>query len=506
MTSLTRRGAMLGAAAIMTLAACSATPQPDASATPVEPALGSGWQLEWSDEFDGDAIDLSKWNFETNCWGGGNNELQCYTDRPENAFVRDGALVIHAQQETFSGPAEPLEWGTNPGDRTLDYTSARLTTKNKGDWTYGRIEVRAKIPGGQGVWPAIWMMPTDSVYGSWAASGEIDIMEAVNLGTTSTDRTYGTLHYGGIAPRNQQSGTNMLHATDPTADFHTYAIEWAEGEIRWYVDNRHFATQTSDGWYAEPLSGTTGQPVPLVNGQPFDRNFHLLLNVAIGGNWPGSPDASTQLPVEMDVDFVRVWSCPASPTTLEACGTVDPAAEHVRGSQPVTRDSVVFDPDFINADQVTVYDDGVEGPYYIDTWSSSGGVTVEEVPDAERGTVAQFTYDSDNSVAFFQSVDGWDFSDFSTLEFDLKVVADPRASGGFMMKIDSFHPSSTGDTSIGTLAPGEWAHYSLSLADLASQEGSSLNLATVNTPLVIFPDIGNQQGVVLQVDNVRLVR
>ena len=152
-----------------------------ASAEDIQATVGEGWQLVWNDEFDGDAIDSSKWDWETNCWGGGNNELQCYTDRPENSFIRDGKLVIHAQPEEFTGPAEPLEWGSNAGDRTLPYTSARLRTLGQGDWKYGRIEVRAKLPQGQGIWPAIWMLPTDWVYGGWAASGEMDIMEAVNL-------------------------------------------------------------------------------------------------------------------------------------------------------------------------------------------------------------------------------------------------------------------------------------------------------------------------------------
>ncbi|WP_291383634.1 glycoside hydrolase family 16 protein [Demequina sp.] len=117
----------------------------------------------WNDEFSGDQMDGAKWSHETNCWGGGNNEQQCYTDRPENSFLRDGAVVIHAREETFTGPAQPTEWaGTNPHDTaTLPYTSARMRTLNKGDFTYGRIEVRAQLPGGQGRWPAIWVLPQE---------------------------------------------------------------------------------------------------------------------------------------------------------------------------------------------------------------------------------------------------------------------------------------------------------------------------------------------------------
>lgn len=496
------RAVLGGVAALLLLGASGC------SSDEPQPAAGQGWELVWNDEFTGEQIDLTKWSYETNCWGGGNNELQCYTDRPENSFIREGKLVIHAQEESFTGPAEPLEWeNSDPSNTaTLPYTSARLSTKDKGDWTYGRIEVRAKVPGGQGVWPAIWMLPTEQFYGPWAASGEIDIFEAVNLGTSDELPVHGTLHYGAYWPANTSSGTSyVIPGADPRETFHTYAIEWAAGEIRWYVDDVHYATQTSDGWYSLPLD-PSGNPVPLTDGQPFNRAFHLLLNVAVGGAWPGNPDETTELPVEMEVDFVRVWACPASPETLEACATVSPDAEHVTGSQPVDRSAIEFDPNFIHEPVVTVFDDALQGPYYIDTWASSGGIDVAEVDDAERGTVVQFTYNSDESVAFFQSADGFDFSDFTAVEFDLKVVEDPRASGGFMMKTDCFHPCGTGNVNIADPVPGQWTSYSIPLADLTAHKGSVLDVTTINTPLVIFPDIGNQRAVVLLVDNVRLVR
>ena len=499
---LATRTIVVGTAALVALAASGC------SSDAPQPATGEGWELVWNDEFSGEEIDLTKWSYETNCWGGGNNEQQCYTDRAENSFLRDGKLVIHAQAEEFTGPAEPLEWeGSDPGNTaTLPYTSARLTSKGKGDWTYGRIEVRAKVPGGQGIWPAIWMLPTDQFYGEWAASGEIDIFEAVNLGTSEELPVHGTLHYGAYWPGNTSSGTSyVIPDSDPREQFHTYAIEWAAGEIRWYVDDVHFATQTSDGWYSQPLD-PSGNPVPLTDGQPFDRAFHLLLNVAVGGAWPGNPDATTEFPVEMEVDFVRVWQCAATPETLEACATVSDDAEHVAGSQPVDRSNIEFDPNFINGEVVTVFDDALQGPYYIDTWASSGGIAVEEVEDTERGTVIQFTYDSDESVAFFQSMDGFDFSEFANVEFDLKVVEDPRPSGGFMMKTDCFHPCGTGNVTIDQPTPGEWTSYAIPLADLVAYNGSVLDVTTINTPLVIFPDIGNQRGVVLQVDNVRVSR
>jgi len=241
-----------------------------------------GWTLVWNDEFDGPKIDKNKWEHEVNATGGGNNELQYYTSRDINSYIENGKLVIQGLKETFTGP-----------EGTRDYTSARLRTLNKGDWKYGRLEIKALLPYGQGIWPAIWMLPTDWVYGGWAASGEIDIMEMVGH---ENNTVHGTLHYGGNWPDNVQSGTSFILGEGTfSGDFHIFTIEWEDGEIRWYVDGIHYQTQTQ--WH----SSDHGFPAP------FDQRFHLLLNVAIGGNWPGSPDATTVFPQEMLVDYVRVY-------------------------------------------------------------------------------------------------------------------------------------------------------------------------------------------------------
>ena len=252
------------------------------------PAL-PGFDLVWCDDFTASDIDATKWGFEVNGQGGGNNELQYYTDRPDNARIEAGKLVIEALEETYTGD-----------DGTRDYTSARLRTLNMGDWQYGRIEVRARTPEGQGLWPAIWMLPTDWVYGGWAASGEIDIMELLGH---QPQVVYGTLHYGGEWPNNQSSGENTAWGThgytlqqgDFADDFHVFAIEWEAEEIRWYVDGEHF--QTQDSWYSDAGAFPA----------PFDQDFHLILNVAVGGNWPGAPDDSTVFPQRMEVDWVRVY-------------------------------------------------------------------------------------------------------------------------------------------------------------------------------------------------------
>ena len=250
----------------------------------VEVTPGGSLNLVWSDEFDGTELDPDTWFFqigdgtEYGIPGWGNNELQYY--RAENAVLENGILKITAQQETFEG---------------YNYTSARVTTADRVAFRYGRIEARIKLPGGQGLWPAFWLLSQDSPYGNWAASGEIDIMEATNLGASGGNSVFGTLHYGGEFPANVFSGTRTTLAEDPTADFHDYAIEWDADEFRWYVDGELYSTQNS--WY----SSADAYPAP------FNQAFHILLNVAVGGNLPGSPNASTVFPVTMEVDWVRVY-------------------------------------------------------------------------------------------------------------------------------------------------------------------------------------------------------
>jgi beta-glucanase (GH16 family) len=254
-----------------------------ASNSPVSP--GGALTLVWSDEFNLAQLDPKTWYFESGDGsqygipGWGNNELQWYL--PDSAELRNGHLVITARKESRQGK---------------DYTSARINTRDRFAFRYGRIEARMKLPKGQGLWPAFWLLPQDSAYGTWAASGEIDIVEARNPGSTGGNTIYGTLHYGGQAPNNVYSGEQYAVATDVTADFHVFALEWDQAEIRWYVDGILFAVRNT--WF------TTAAPFPA----PFDKPFYILLNVAVGGNFPGSPTASTVFPVTMEVDYVRVYS------------------------------------------------------------------------------------------------------------------------------------------------------------------------------------------------------
>ncbi len=235
--------------------------------------------LVWEDNFNGNSLDLNKWTPQIgdgcpSLCGWGNNELEYY--RAENAEVSGGTLKIIAKEEPFGG---------------RDYTSARLRTINKGDFAYGRFEASIKMPYGQGIWPAFWMLSTDEPYGIWPQSGEIDIVELLGQ---ETDLVHATIHYGPPWPNNQSStATHRLNSGEFQDGFHEYAIEWDEEVIRWYLDDILYSTKT------------IADVSP--NNWPFDHEFHMLLNMAVGGNYPGPPDASTTFPQTMEVDYVRVY-------------------------------------------------------------------------------------------------------------------------------------------------------------------------------------------------------
>jgi len=242
------------------------------------------WQVVWHDEFEGETLDLEKWSYQTGTGsqygltGWGNNELQYY--REQNVMVSDGMLYITAKKENYSGNS---------------YTSGRIRTLDKGDWTYCRIEFRAKMPMGKGLWAAVWMLPTDSEYGGWAASGELDIMEYLG---DDIKTVHGTLHFGGSWPDNTHKGQSYkLSEGDFYTEFHDFALEWVEGEIRWFVDGELYQTQNQGDWWS------SGGSFPA----PFDKQFHLLINLAVGGNWPGSPDGSTLFPQELVLDYIRIF-------------------------------------------------------------------------------------------------------------------------------------------------------------------------------------------------------
>lgn len=291
--------------------------QAEAAASDLQPAK-EGWTLVWADEFAGDEIDLTKWSHDIDCWGGGNEERQCYTDRADNSKVEDGFLHIIAKREWMRGSALPRHLRKTPEDAeqmtVQPFSSAKLVTKGKADWLYGRIEARAKFPPGQGVWSAIWMLPAEDSYGSWAASGEIDIVEAVNLGASCKqckgepwNSVYGTLHFGGEWPKNIYKGEDQ--ALPQSSDgFHVFAVEWKEREISWFIDDVKYSTMTSRDWRSSTRLGRKSKHAP------FDHPFYLILNLAIGGNLAEQNNdggINTEgFPKTMLVDWVRVYQRP----------------------------------------------------------------------------------------------------------------------------------------------------------------------------------------------------
>ncbi len=266
-------------------------PEPEIVKTET-PAL-DGYNLLFSDEFDGNELDMNTWNYEPHEPGWTNSELQEYTTSTDNVFVKDGNLVIKAIKSDKDGKDY--------------YTSGKVTTQNKQDFMYGKVVVSAKVPEGQGLWPAIWMMPTDEGhYGQWPKCGEIDIMEVLGSDVTTA---YGTVHYG--EPHAEQQGIVTLDSGSFADSFHEYSVEWEPGEMRWYIDGEHYLTVND--WFTA-VSGEDEKPYPA----PFDQTFFVQLNLAVGGTWPGNPDDTTNFDnAEFLVDYVRVYQKDAYDTNVK---------------------------------------------------------------------------------------------------------------------------------------------------------------------------------------------
>lgn len=269
-------------------------PGPGAPATPEDtlsdipetgyetPSVYPGFDLVWHDEFDGESIDLKNWTYDLgdgcphNC-GWGNNELQTYTNRQKNGYLKTGKLVIEARKESFQGK---------------DYTSTRLKTQGLQSFRFGRIDVRAKLPEGRGIWPAIWMLGDQIVSKGWPACGEIDIMEMVGHEPATV---HGTFHFGKDPAAHKYKGAPFsLDGAEKFSDqFHVFSLRWEENNLEWLVDDRLF--------YSANPSLTTG------HDYPFNNSFFMILNLAVGGNWPGNPDPTTVFPQRLIVDYVRVF-------------------------------------------------------------------------------------------------------------------------------------------------------------------------------------------------------
>jgi len=290
---------ILALSMILPMAACTpkATESETSAETSAKPTTETpqleGYNLLWSDEFDGDVMDETKWNYEPHEPGWTNNELQEYTTSTDNVFVRDGNLVLKALKTTKDGQDY--------------YTSGKVTGQNKTDFMYGKVVVSAKVPEGQGLWPAIWMMPQDeSYYGQWPKCGEIDIMESLGNDTTIS---YSTIHYG--EPHAEQQGTITKEGDESfSAQFHEYSVEWEPGEMRFYTDGE--LVLTCNDWFTAE-EGMDDKPYPA----PFNQPFYIQMNLAVGGNWPGNPDSTTDFSkAEFEVDYVRVYQKEAYDTNV----------------------------------------------------------------------------------------------------------------------------------------------------------------------------------------------
>lgn len=271
--------------AVLLLMSCSSN---DVATDPPPATNDDAWQLVWSDEFDVDGRpDPAKWSYDVGGHGWGNNELQFYTNAVErNSRVVDGNLIIEAHKEQLGNNA---------------YTSARMVTKGKGDWTYGRFEIRAQLPSGRGTWPAIWMLASQDEYGDgyWPDNGEIDIMEHVGYDPDVIHATVHTEAYNHM--RGTQKGNGMRLAT-ARSDFNVYALEWEENELRAYINGEEYFTFANE---------RIANPNADYEEWPFDKPFHLLLNIAVGGSWGGVQGVDPDIwPQRMVVDYVRVYQRP----------------------------------------------------------------------------------------------------------------------------------------------------------------------------------------------------
>ncbi|MCP4237653.1 MAG: glycoside hydrolase family 16 protein, partial [Aestuariibacter sp.] len=518
-----------------TMMGCGGSAKTESDFTVVDPSEPvSDWQLVWSDEFDGNAIDTNKWTHEVNCAGGGNNEQQCYTDDPANSFLADGMLHIVAL---------PAEEGAEKA-----YTSARLNTRYKGDFKYGRFEMRAKLPSGQGSWPAFWMLPTDYVYGGWPKSGEIDIMEAVNLKVADADgnvesNIYGTLHYGREWPNNVNSGKAyaLPDGVNPADDFHTYAIEWQEGEIRWYMDGYLYATQRQSqvrydskgqavglshrGWFAEYYDQITGELSTYWNTAPFDQEFHLLLNLAVGGDWPENVN---NLGIDADafangqeyvIDYVRVYECASDPDTGRGCETVRPGYESLDDALVEGEAPIPSPPSSGVVQNLTIFDDEPNPNW--PAWDCCGGSTPMVIDDPDMGAVTEFYVGAQPTVNGFISrgefitdengqaspFDGSGMLESGVISFDMKIVSAPsNPDSVWMFKVESNNASSAVEIELAAnrdgVVPqtGEWQTYVFTLQSLAD---AGLDVSAIDV-LMIFPAWGTGEGAVYQMDNVKI--
>lgn len=472
---------------------------------PTEPLTPRGWELVWADEFDGSSLDSSKWNIQTGDGsaegipGWGNNELQTY--QADNITVAGGQLIITAREQTVGNH---------------QYTSARINTEGKLDVKYGRVEASIQTPPGQGLWSAFWMLPTNSPYGGWAAGGEIDILEVFSRDPVPF--TQATIHYGMAWPLNVYS-YKKYDQIDPSDGLHTYALEWDENEVRWFVDGMHFHTVSNSTYWtyykdAETNAHTEGAP-----SAPFDSPFHLLINLAVGGTLGGTP-APAAFPGELRVDYVRVYSCNIDPSGGTGCDgfadLVDPNVTAPLPEGPFVTSYVLYEESagplvFPGIEETT--------PLNIGIWDNAGALGVLELDSGEdRGVVIDVLtrgggnfnlYPSDNSrMRFFGMGDARNPGKYAgELQFDLYVYSDGTdLDSAFQVKMDSGFPDlGFVEIPFSEVAHDQWTTVTVQISDLAHSGspfgGQPLDLSQVLSLFVLEP----LSSAHLRVDNIKIL-
>lgn len=373
----------------------------------------SKWNLVWSDEFSGDSVDTNKWSFTIGGGGFGNNEQQYYTDSTENAYIENGCLVLNAIQES---------------NGEENYTSAKLSSTSS--WTYGRYEFRAKLPGGTGLWPAIWMLPKDiNVYGGeWPICGEIDIMEYMG---SDRDTVLGTLHYGN--PWVYNTGYYDINGSFED-DFHDFVLEWLPGEFHWYVDGNLY--QIQQDWYSADSSGTYSYPAP------FNQEFYLMLNLAVGGFFPGDPNPADWTSTKFYIDYVRVY---------EYDGDLTPDS----GSSSTQTPNVNL---LQNSDFTTDYAGWT-------TWSENGAVF--SVADSTLKADIYTTLPNTWSTQFYQNVDV-----YSSTTYRVSFRAKSSVSRPITIGVEGVNNAALFNSTF-TATP-EWQTYTYDFSPSVSCSGAKL--------------------------------
>ncbi len=326
-----------------------------------------GYDLLWSDEFDGPTLDESNWNVELRDPGWTNNELQAYVNTPENVFVKDGCLVLKAIETTDENGKK-------------SYTSGKVNSQNKRDFLYGKVVIRAKVPEGQGLWPAAWMMPTDEdKYGQWPKCSEIDIMEVLG---NETKTAYCTVHYG--EPHGSQQGVKTLEDSSFSDEFHEYSIEWTPGKIKWFID--YVQVLEVNDWFTA-VEGEEEKPYPA----PFDQTFFVQMNLAVGGDWPGNPDDTTNFDnAEYLIDYVRVYQKDHYNTNVKK-----PVIEM---RDPLPDGNYVRNGDFADASEDL--DDGVDWKFLL----AQNGKGAAEIKD----NMIEITSEAEGDVDYSVQLVSWD--------------------------------------------------------------------------------------------------